>query len=291
MLAISRDLRRMPAMRYRHDSLRAGLAVLVPIAFACSGPQPKTVSVQPESVKLLGAGSTATLQLTVKDEDGAIMNPQTVVWASSAPNVAKVEKGRVTAVGPGDAVITASVGKVRGKAQVSVIMPSVVEVEPAGWDGTVGQDTTFTAQVKDKAGNLIPDQLVDWSTDNERVARVTDGKVIALAAGEASIIAAYKGIKGVAKIKIKPSAPPIAKLTVSPATKALKRGAKVLLKAKAFNARGKPVSGVLFAWRSSDESVARVSADGTVTAVKKGKAKIVAQAMDKSATANIVVKK
>jgi uncharacterized protein YjdB len=275
------------------------LSIFVILTSAC-GPQVKSISVQPESVTLLGAPSTATLQITVKDEDGAMSMAlaQEVVWTTSNAAVAKVEKGKVseakiTAVGPGDAVISATIGKVSGKTTVTVVVPASVEVEPAGWEGAPGQSAAFNAHVKDKAGSQLKDITVEWSVDNPQVASVTsDGHVSAVGPGEATLTASYKALTGTAKITVKSAAQPVSKVAVKPAKLALKKGAKAVLTATALNSKGKPISGVLFSWNSSDPSVAQVSKlDGKVTALKKGKAKIVAQVGDKTGAAQVVVKK
>ena len=68
----------------------------------------------------LAAGSTLQLTATVTDVNGAVVT-RTVTWSSSAATIASVDQaGLVTAVAAGDAVISATVGKVSGTFEVKV---------------------------------------------------------------------------------------------------------------------------------------------------------------------------
>src|SRR5690606_17372104 len=70
-------------------------------------PSVATVSLSPTSATL-DIGTMATLTATPRDADGNAMTGKTVTWSSSAPAVATVSAGVVTAVSEGQANITAS---------------------------------------------------------------------------------------------------------------------------------------------------------------------------------------
>ncbi len=72
------------------------------------------------AIDTLQIGSTVQLNDTVKDVSGNVLKGQPVTWSSSAPAVASVTTGRVTAVGPGTTQIGASAGGVTGAATIVV---------------------------------------------------------------------------------------------------------------------------------------------------------------------------
>jgi len=79
-----------------------------------------------------------------------------------------------------------------------------------------------------------------------------------------------------------------ARVVVTPvATDLASAGQTVRLSARALDDAGQEVSEVHVAWRSSDASVARVSADGVVTAVGEGSVVITAMAGQKTAQAKV----
>ena len=86
--------------------------------------------------------------------------------------------------------------------------------------------------------------------------------------------------------------PDFARLAVKPPRIALgKRGAKARILATALDQRGKPVAGVPVTWRSSNERVVRVAPDGTLTAVRRGKATVIATGGARSAAVRVTVRR
>ena len=83
--------------------------------------RPTTVTVSPATHELTAFGTTVQLTAEVRDQNARVMVGATVTWTSSANSVAPVHaSGLVTAVGNGTATITASVGSVRGTAEITV---------------------------------------------------------------------------------------------------------------------------------------------------------------------------
>lgn len=116
------------------------------------------------------------------------------------------------------------------------------------------------------------DQEVEWETDNELVAEVSDqGVVRGINAGTAVITArTSNGIEAACTITVKVPAKKL-KLDVSKLT--LKKGKKKRIKAVMT-----PLDSTdEITWISSNPKVAQVSSDGMVTAKKKGKAVVMAK--------------
>lgn len=271
------------------------IASLAALALAACGPSVKSLTVDPPRATLEAKGAVATFKATPKDDKGRpIVDGQIkLTWTSSAPLVASVDEGgRVTALKSGEATITTAVGDVKGSAKVAVAIPGSVTVAPASVQlKGAGQTARLEAKVADDSGRPLPEAKgVTWASSDPSIVTVADGQVKAVGAGSATVSASVGSVRGLADVTVK--VPDFAKLAVKPARLALaKAGASARLTATATDKKGKAVAGVPVTWKSANEGVARVGADGTVTAVKKGKAKVTAKAGARSAVAEVTVKK
>ena len=132
-------------------------------------------------------GESETLVATVKPSDAT---DKTVIWASSNQSVATVAEGKVTAVAEGKTTITASSGGKSANCSITVSKGTVdvtsVELNKTELALTEGESETLVATVKPDDAT---DKTVTWSSSNESIATVIDGKVTALAEGTATITA------------------------------------------------------------------------------------------------------
>ena len=271
---------------------RSAVLVALAVGLAACGPSVKTVSVEPSRAVLDAKGAAATLKAVAKDDKGQVVDlgKQKVAWTSSAPQIAAVdEAGQVTALRSGEAQVTASVGEVKGNAQVVVSIPASVSVSMASRDLRPGETVVLSVVVVDDAGKPVTvPRTITWSSSDPGVATVADGKVVATGPGTATITAAAGALKGTSQVTVR--VPEFAKLAVSPAkTQTLRKGDRLALKVAALDKKGAKVAGVPVSWKSSNPQVATVSADGMVHAVKKGSARITASASGKSAAVSVSV--
>ncbi len=267
-------------------------AVVVALALSACGPSVKSVSVEPAKATLDAKGATAALRAVARDEKGQPIDASKVkvAWTTSAPGVATVdEAGTVTAQKSGEAAVTAAVGEVKGTAAVVVSIPVSVAVSAASRDLHPGETVVLKVEIMDDSGKPVSvPRTITWTSSDPAVARVADGKVEAVGAGSATITAATGALKGSSSVTVR--IPEFAKLALSPAkTQTLKKGDHLTLKVSALDKKGQKVAGVPVAWKSSSPGVATVGPDGTVSAVKKGSAKITASAAGKSASVGITV--
>lgn len=177
------------------------LSLLLGLTFcfaACSNGETVTVTgvtVAPSTLSL-EVGETGDLTATVAYSDGATNS--NVTWSSDNEAVATVSNGKVTAVAAGKATIRAASavnGDIYGTCAVTVTQPAppVVTADRIALDKTelslgLGEEETLTATVTYSDGTTDSD--VTWSSDDEDVAIVEDGKVTAVARGEAIVTAA-----------------------------------------------------------------------------------------------------
>ena len=160
------------------------------IVTVTAAPTPATgISLNKDELTLT-AGATETLTATVTPSD----TTDTVAWSSNKPEVATVDStGKVTAVAPGEATITAKAGEQSASCAVTVneatptpVPVASIELNKTALTLEVGKNETLTATVKP---DNAEDKTVTWTSSDETVATVENGKVTAVKAGTATITA------------------------------------------------------------------------------------------------------
>lgn len=109
---------------------------------------------------------------------------EAVTWETSDKDVATVKNGRITAIGAGEATITAICGETKVTCTVQVVAVNIVLSETSA---TVEKGSTLTlTATADREGNIV------WSSSDESIATVENGVVTAKKEGTATITATYK---------------------------------------------------------------------------------------------------
>ena len=263
------------------------LSVLYASVCSCEEPLPTPVAVTTVTLNStsmeLTEGDTMSLTATVSPSNA---ENKKILWSSSNSSVATVKEGVVTAVKAGNAKIIAKSDDGGKTATCDVtVKEKVYPVESVSLDRTnaeltEGDEITLKATVKpDNATN----KSVVWTSSNESVAKVVDGKVTALKAGSATItVKTQDGNKTAAcDVTVKAKVYPVESVSLDRTSAELTEGDEITLKAtvKPDNATNKSVI-----WTSSNESVAKV-VDGKVTALKAGSATITVKTQDGNRTA------
>ena len=230
----------------------------------------ESVTLDKTAVELF-KGETATLTATVKPDDAT---DKTVTWTSDNPAVATVADGVVTAVVEGTAKITAKAGDASAVCTVTVKKKEVesITLDRSSLALTVGETGTLTATVKPDDAT---DKTVTWTSDNTAVATVADGVVTAVAEGTANVTAKAGNVSAVCAVTVNASVVKVTEITINEEDFELEVGETKTLTAtlKPENATDKSIT-----WTSDQPGIASVSADGVVTAVAAGNAKITAKA-------------
>ena len=254
-------------------------------------PRPTTVTVSPATDELTALGQAIQLTAEVRDQNARVMAGATVTWTSSAISVATVDAlGLVTAVGNGEATVTASAGEASGSAVVTVTQSvASVVVSPSTAELTaLGETVQLTAEAFDENGHAVAGAEFSWESSDVAGATVDEsGLVTGVAEGVATITASAGEASGSAVVTVTQS---VASVVVSPSTAELTAlGETVQLTAEAFDENGHAVEGAAFSWESSDVAVATVDESGLVTGVAEGMATITASAGEVSGSAVVTV--
>lgn len=126
---------------------------------------------------------------------------------------------------------------------------------------------------------------VSWSSSDEDIVTVDGyGTVTAISAGNATVTASAQGIEGYCQITV--TGKPVESITLNETELELTVGEKAILTASITPEDAEYGD---ITWISSDESVASVDSQGTVTAISAGEAAITASAGNKEAQCNVTV--
>ena len=202
-----------------------------------------------------------------------------LIWTSSNEAVAKVSSdGTVTAVSKGFANITATPADgigTRAFYRVTVLQPlKSLVLSESSLRLSAGKVTRVTATVApDNANN----RNLEWTSSNVKVATVEGGNITAVGKGTATITCKTTDGSNLVRKCTVTVFQPITELTFGRAEYTLNVGKTVK---PAYKIAPSNADSVKLNWTSTNTSVAKVAADGTVTAVSKGNVTITATPAD-----------
>lgn len=256
---------------------------VAPVAAVAVTPSPAAVAV----------GRTAQLAAVIKDARGTLLSGRTVTWTSTDNGMARVSPtGLVTAVSPGIVTVTATSEGHTGTGTVMITATAApvasVVIAPATASIPLGDTAAFVAAPKDDRGNTLISHTVTWSSSDRRIATVsTTGTANGVGLGSALITVVVGGKRDSARVTVIP--PAVAMVVISPPAVSLQVGGRTRFSAAARDAHDRLIDGRHVEWRSSDATVATVSPDGAVTAVRGGQTSITALIESRSASAAVTV--
>src|SRR6185437_6841193 len=236
---------------------------------------PGAVSVAPGATQQLTAMGTYS--------DGSSKDlTASAQWSTSDSNIANVAVGgKVTAVGGGTVIVTATSGKSHASATVQVTSAAVnlasIAVSPSASSLPVNTSLQLTATGTYKDGSTRDlTTLVNWSSSSTAIATVNAaGLAVGVAAGPTTISASLGSIKGSTSLTV--TAPTISSIVVTPDGLTLGIGISQQYTATAIYSDGSTqdlVSGV--SWSSSAPGVASISSSGLAATLSAGAATITA---------------
>jgi uncharacterized protein YjdB len=269
-------------------SARSLLLLSVLVLGACRSAPDSLTLAMPENRPLHAPGESMVLQAVALDSKGQPVVDAKLRWVSSAPEVATVEDGVVVARRSGKATIAAAAGKARATVDVQVSIPSVVDIRVDGADFLLaGNSIAISAVVKNELGKPLVDVPPVWSSSDESVAKVENGRLVGVAPGRATITATVPPLSRNLQVQVVRA--DFARVEVEPTHLIFaKVGQQLQLRAKTFNNRSIVLGDVPVTWFSSDWAVATVSPNGQVTAVGPGRTVVTATAGKRKAAAEVV---
>lgn len=195
-----------------------------------------------------------------------------VSWSVDDPAIALIAPdGTVQGRTPGRTRIRAQLEHVTAEVEFHVALPAVTEVRITGLGPSlaVGERRQATAVLLGANGQTLGDRLLMWTSSDPHVATVSaSGIVTAHQTGSVSISAQCE--EAVAAHPLEVSAPKAAAVEIQgPAVARV--GDEVQLHAIVRDAMGRVIESEV-TWQSDEPEVARVSADGVVSALGPGSA-------------------
>ena len=230
-----------------------------------------------------------TLQLTPVFDPREVSD-KSLVWTTSNPDAVTVsEDGLLTAVGDGNATITAKAyngltAKSEATSTTHIIAITDIKLSTDNVSLDVGDGYTIKATI---SPSNATSKNVRWTSSDTSVATVRGGVIIALKEGTTTITATTNnGKTASAKVTVKKKIIEPYSISLDKTNSTINVGGKVTLFATITpsNAQNKTVT-----WSSSDKSIATVS-NGQVTGLKTGTVTITAKTFNgKTATATVKV--
>lgn len=253
-----------------------------------------TVVERVTSVKLnksnvaIGLKKTISLKATVKTN--AATDPA-IKWTSSNPRIATVDsKGRVTGKALGTVTITATAKDGSGEKDTCIVrvVRQATSISLNKTSITIVEGRTYKLTAKIKPSNATY-KSVKWTSSDEKIAIVdSNGKVTALAEGNAIITATAKdssGKKASCYVFVKPRTPANS-VTIINQNLTMVVGETITVQ-KAINPSN---STDRVTWQSDNKTVASVDSSGRVTARTPGIANVtVMTESGKTATTKVTV--
>ncbi len=239
-----------------------------------------SVSLNETTLSLVIGGEKA-LEATVLPNNAS---NKAVVWSSSDESVVTVENGLVKAVSAGSATVTVTTidGNKTATCTVTVTQPVTgVTLNKTTLDLLTGENETLIASISPIDAT---NKEVTWTSSDENVATVVNGKVVAIGPGSATVtVTTVDGNKtatcAVTVVRL------VEEVSLNKQAHTININDSFELEATVLPA---DASNKAVTWTSSDTSVATV-VDGVVTAHKEGKATITVKTVDGGFEASCIV--
>ena len=249
------------------------IAVLLAACGADGGVAPGVdrIVIQPSNPSI-AVGSQLALTVSVAGSDGSTLPARSVFWSSADPAIATVNStGVVSAVKVGSAQIAASAGGRSGVTTVLVVPEAVgrVSLTLTPPSAQVGDTVQASATVSNGSGQPLPGRIVTFtSLDPTLAAVIANGRVVALNAGAARIVARSDAVADTATLSI--GAAVATSITVIPDSISMAVGNTVNLAVTARDRSGNLVSRPV-TFSSGNTNIATVTSAGLVRGVGVGK--------------------
>lgn len=228
----------------------------------------------------LELGKTHTLTASYEPSDATYTD---LYWSSSDESVAKVVDSKIEPIGVGTCIISVVNHDESQKAQceVSVYLKEIAAISCLS-EKTLEQGEHFALSATYEPSFVSPGcDTLYWESSDESVATVNNetGEVTCVGVGECTITVGntYNDVTATCRLTVLPISVKSISLNKTSLQALIGKTYKLSYTINPDNAANKEVK-----WESSDNSIATVAEDGTVTPISKGKATIKVTAQDGS---------
>ena len=241
-----------------------------------------------ETKKTVNKGDSFDLDITKNPTDTTV--DAKAAWSSANAGVATVDQnGMVTAVGAGTTVITANLEGKETTCEIVVKVP-LESIEMSEKEISLVEDGEAQLNVIYAPTDTTVEKNVAWISSKPDVAVVDQaGKVTAKTVGTATISAEVDGKTTTCKVTVTKKPVALESIELSEAKITMVEMDKKQLTVK-YNPSNTTVDRDV-AWTTSNNKVAVVAADGTITAKGAGTATITATVAGKNASCVVTVKR
>ena len=231
-----------------------------------------SISIKEQNVTL---NKNENKNLTVTYNPENTTDDKTVTWEVVDTNIVTIdETGKITPVNEGTTTITAKVGDKTATTTVTVVIP-LESISLNETDKKLLKNETLDLSVIYNPEDTTDDKTVEWSSTDEKVAKVEDGKVTTLASGTTYIKAKVGDKEASCKVSV---IVPLTGIKLNKESVELLKGQTDTL-ITTFAPEDTTFVGKA-SYKSTDESVVTVNEDGKLTAIKEGEATITATVKD-----------
>lgn len=159
--------------------------------------------------------------------------------------------------------------------QDAPIVGERLEITPDRIALLVGNSTIAEATFYNQYGAL-EEASVSWTVEPASIATVdVDGKVTALAPGQAQLFASFEELVVSVRIAVVINENAAAAIDITAPKTSLTIGESIMLGATIKNINDEPITSSTVQWQSSNEAVVTISVDGIVNAVGNGAATVI----------------
>ena len=232
-------------------------------------------------------GQKQTIKEIITPEDTT--ENKSVTWTSSDDTIATVKNGEVTAVAPGNATITATVGTRSVNANVRVLIP-IDNVAISESEVTLNRNATKKLNVIITPENAEEDKTVTWTSSDPSSVSVSDDGTIKGLKGTQSPVTITGTLKNGKKVESKVTViVAIESIELNKNSTTINKGANETLTVT-INPEDTSEDTTV-TWTSSDDTIATVDSNGKVIAIAAGTATITAKVgtFEKNCAVSVVV--
>jgi len=283
-------------MKFYFPFSKYSLVVLTFVIFFISCSKDKEEAIPEKITKIEFIEKEIQLFIGKSDTLNVVHNPQKLPkpkykWSSSNTEVVSVnELGVIKALKEGKSEITATISGENMNARVLVnvlpIIPEKLKLELVNSTLFVGDSVNVKYSIDPPNTTNAGQYGIDWSSSDNSVFTVMEGKVKGLKAGKAKLTATIKGTNVFSEIEIivKPVLPSAIELNITSGQVELGQTIKLIAKIKPDNTTDKDL-----VWESSDSNIASV-VDGEVIGKKEGEVVITVKTKEGSISGTAKIK-